>query len=370
VTRYRFELAEPSDDAALRRVMAQTPMPGGVTLSFEREPNYFASNSVLGLERQTIACRDTESRQIVGLATRSVREMFVAGEKQRVGYLGGLRIMKHARNRGLLARGYRFVRELHESDPNAPPFYLTTVADGNAGAIEPLTSRRAGLPTYHPLGRLHTLVLPIHKQADDSESFANCEISNVEDLEQLIDFLNCHGSGKTFFPAYQHADFVQPDGTFRDLDTSSIVVAKRNDKIIGAAGIWDQRRFRQTIVHGYSSMTGMFRPLVNQWSRLTAGIQLPRIGQPFNACFVCFPIVVGDDGAVFRALLRRLMRMAPAGAPCMLLGLCPDDPLHQAAAAFSRMQYTTLLYAVSWDKIPAVVTDPTSKPHYLELGCL
>jgi hypothetical protein len=148
------------------------------------------------------------------------------------------------------------------------------------------------------------------------------------------------------------------------------VVAKREGKIIGAAGIWDQRPFRQTRVRGYSGTIGILRPLINQWSRLTGGIQLPRIGEPLNACFVCFPVVIGDDAAVFHALLKQLMRIAPADAPCLLLGLCEDDPLLRFATALSRLQYTTRLYAVSWDRIPSSVTHPTARPHYLELGCL
>ena len=65
--------------------------------------------------------------------------------------------------------------------------------------------------------------------------------------------------------------------------------------MIGAAGIWDQRSFRQTRVHGYSRAIGTFRPLINQWSRLIGGIELPRVGQSLDACFVCFPVVI-DHG--------------------------------------------------------------------------
>ena len=372
MTRYRFELAAPSDDAALRSVMSQTPMPGNVALSFEREPSYLNSNVVHGKQRQTVVCRDTKSDEIVGVATRCVREMFVGGEKKRVGYLGGLRFVKHARKRGLLARGYRFVRELHDSDANAPPFYLTTIADGNTEAINSLTSERAGLPTYRLLSRLHTLVLPIQKGVDCSRlpALKKCEVSKLADPEQLIEFLNVQGFCKTFLPVYESDDFGRPDGTFRDLDRSSIVIAKRDGKIVGCAGVWDQRPFRQTIVRGYSRTIGILRPLINQWSRLTGGIQLPRVGQPLNACFVCFPVVAGDDAAVFHLILRRLVRMAPANASCLLLGLCEDDPLLRIAASHSRWQYTTRLYAVSWDPLSDFVTHQTARPHYLELGCL
>lgn len=352
--------------------MAQTPMDGSVTLSFQREPSYFDANCVLGSDRQTIICRDAELNEIVGLGTRSVREMFVDGKTTRVGYLSSLRSVKRARNRGLLARGYRLLRKLHEADSNAPEYYLTTIAEDNTVAINQLTSGRAGLPTYHQLSRLHTLVLPIRRRTNGSklEAFANCRISPPHDMLELVEFLNARGLQKTFFPRYQPNDFEPGGGTFRGLQTSSIVVARRNERIIGAAGVWDQRAFRQTLVSDYKPAVRLLRPLLNTWSRLSGGIQLPSIGKTVEACFVCFPVVSVDEPAVFDALLRQLMRVSPADAHCLLLGLCDDDPLYSIAQTLSRSQYTTRLYAVSWLPMPSSVVAPSAKPYYLELGCL
>ncbi len=103
MARYRFEIARPEEDAAIRHIMASTPMDGAMTLAFQREPNYFRSNCVLGSDQQTILCRDMESGQPVGLATRSVRELFVGGQRHRVGYLRGLRFITSVRRRGLLS---------------------------------------------------------------------------------------------------------------------------------------------------------------------------------------------------------------------------------------------------------------------------
>jgi hypothetical protein len=372
VTRYRFELAEPADDAALRRLMAQTPMDGRVMLSFQREPGYFDANCVLGRNRQTIVCRDVEQNEIVGLATRSIREMYIAGRATRVGYLSGLRIAERARRQDVLARGYRFLRELHEADPHAPDYYLTTIAEDNTVAIDQLTSRRAGLPAYHPLTRLHTLVLPIHRRPSRSkpESRATCRISTADDIQEVIEFLNASGAQKTFFPKYQQADFEPPDATFRGLQTSSICVATRNGQIIGTAGVWNQQAFRQTVVSGYQPAVRLLRPLLNLWSRVTGGIQLPAIGSSLGAAFVCLPVVSDNEPAVFTALLQQLMRIAPADVPCLLLGLCDNDPWLPLAQSLSRSRYTTRLYAVNWSAAPASVVSPSAKPYYLELGCL
>ena len=374
MTRYRFEVASPvnsADDFALRQIMAQTPMGGRVTLSFHREPSYFAANCVLGRDSQTIVCHDTEQGEIVGVGTRSVREMFVSGVPTRVGYLSGLRSIERVRNRSLLARGYRFLQKLHDADPRAPEFYLTTIAEGNSVAIDQLTSGRAGLPMYYPLSRLHTLAIPIRKLARNRkfESF-DFEVTRADNFSEVIAYLHRMGAARTFFPLYRQTDFDPNNGTFRGVPASSIAVARRNNRIIGVAGIWDQRAFRQTIVNGYQRATSVVRPLINVWSRLTGGICLPKPGESFDACFVCFPMIEHSEPAVQSALLHQLGQWVPAGTRCLLAGFCDDDPLLPLVRKLAQTEYTTRLYAVSRAPLPAAIVAPQAKPYYLELGCL
>ncbi len=48
---FSFELARPADDLALRKLLAETPMPGRITVSFERQPNYFMGCSIMGPDK-------------------------------------------------------------------------------------------------------------------------------------------------------------------------------------------------------------------------------------------------------------------------------------------------------------------------------
>src|SRR5437868_6568504 len=150
MSRYRFELATPADDADLRRVLAETPMPGAVTVSFRREPSYFGAAVVDGRFRQVVAARELEDGRVVGFGSRAVGERYVNGRPEPIGYLSNLRLLPAHRNRGLVARGYAYFRKLH-GDGKAR-LYLTTIAEGNAAALTILTSGRAGLPRYHPAG--------------------------------------------------------------------------------------------------------------------------------------------------------------------------------------------------------------------------
>ena len=46
MSRISVELATSADDADLRRMLRENPMPGAISVSFEREPNYFIGTKV------------------------------------------------------------------------------------------------------------------------------------------------------------------------------------------------------------------------------------------------------------------------------------------------------------------------------------
>src|SRR5437016_765840 len=137
MSRYQFELATPGDDADLRHVLAATPMDGRISITFRREPSWFAGGVVDGPFRQVVACRDLQTGRIFGFGCRSIRDVYVNGRPEAVGYLSNLRVLPEYRNRGLVARGYAFFRGLHQD--GRVPFYLTTIANGNRTALAILT---------------------------------------------------------------------------------------------------------------------------------------------------------------------------------------------------------------------------------------
>ncbi len=91
MSQFRFEVATANDDAELRHVLAATPMPGLISVSYRREPSYFGASVVSGGFHQVLAVRDAEANRIAGFVFRSVRTMFVNGRPEPVGYLSGLR---------------------------------------------------------------------------------------------------------------------------------------------------------------------------------------------------------------------------------------------------------------------------------------
>ena len=144
----RFALATPADDAAIRRLLRTTPMRGAITLTFEREPNYFCGASVAGAEDHTIVAKEGDTLLCIGRCT--TRSTWVNGQIRRVGYLAELRLAESAHGRlDVLRGGYRFFHALHEASP--AEWYFTSIASDNRRARR-FARLRSGCPDGLELG--------------------------------------------------------------------------------------------------------------------------------------------------------------------------------------------------------------------------
>src|SRR6266571_2823670 len=160
--RFEFALAGEAEDDALRTLLRHISMPGNITLSFLREPSFFLAEQAGNISSQVLVCKDRQKDQVVGMGSRSIRCVYIDGKPTRVGYLSMLRGTTEARGNIALARGYRYLQTLHAD--GAVPYYFTTVLDDNTTAKALLTSGRARLPTYQPVARLITYLIPLTKK--------------------------------------------------------------------------------------------------------------------------------------------------------------------------------------------------------------
>jgi hypothetical protein len=371
LSRYRFELATPDDDADLRHVLAATPMAGRIAVSFRREPSWFAGAVVDGRFRQVIACRDLKTGRMIGFGCRSIRDVYINGRPDTIGYLSSLRLLPEHRNLGLVARGYRFFRELH-ADSRAP-FYLTTIAAGNRTALGVLTSGRAGLPLYHPAGAYHTVVISLPRRQRPLAEVSGVKVRSAQarDLPPVLDFLHNAGPGRQFFPRLQADDFLSPDGAMRGLALHDLLLAERGDRLVGTLAGWDQHADRQSVVHAYSSGLHWLRPAYNAWAHVRGIAGLPAPGQAMRYLTAALPLVADDDADVFHALVETVRQRSGGGAPThLLLGLHETDPLLRVARRFQATCYTTHLFLACWPEGESARAALDDRVPYLEAGSL
>ena len=371
MSRFRYEVARPSDDLELRQLLAATPMAGPVTLSFRREPSFFAAAAVDGEFHQTVIARDTSENRIAALGTRSVRQRYVNGMPMAVGYLSGLRVLPRYRGGRILAEGYRFLKSLH--DDGRAKFYLTTIAEGNDAALSVLTSARAGLPRYHFAGRYYTFAVPlVAGRLDGDKVNPGVEIrrGTSTDLPAVTRYLNTVGASRQFFPCYDAQDFIDCRATFRDLHAEDLLLATRSGDIVGMLACWDQTGFRQTVVEDYAPSIRLTRPLFNGWAALARQPKLPKTGVALEFLTGALFVVRENDAQVTSMLLQSAGRTAANRAEHILIGLHESNPLAKVVRRFKTAEYVTRLYYVCWDDGEETRLSLDERPPYLELGCL
>lgn len=341
-----FELATPADDPAIRRLLATGPIPGQVTVTYEREPNYFWGCGTMGSFFQVVVARHRPSGAVVGLSCRATRPLFINGREEQIGYLGQLRIDESFQGRWLLPLGFRFMHQLHGDGRVAG--YIATIIEGNSLAQDLLVKRARGdMPRWREVDRLCSaaIILGISKRQPSPFSIVP---GAAADLDAIVTFLRQHGAAKQFFPAYTPDDFYHSSTTL-DFQPQDFILARSHGQIVGVLGLWDQSRYKQTVVQTYRGPLRWLRPVYNISARLTGMQPLPAPGRPIHYIYASFICTAENDPAIFQALLRQAYHLASGrGYAYLMVGLSVRDPLLAVVRQYLHIPYYSRLYTVYW----------------------
>jgi hypothetical protein len=339
--RVPFALATPADDANIRRLLRENPMPGQITLTLEREPDYFGDADLPGTEKSTIIAN--EGGRVVCMGNCSIRERFVNGNRCRVGYLGGLRLDSQAYGRfDILRRGYEFFRELQVEKP--ADYYFTSIAADNAPARKFLERGLPGMPAYEFAGEFVTVLLPMKNRA----SVHTEPEANVQDFSELLDYFNKHGRDYQFAPRWSGGELSTLQSL--NLKADDFRVMRNGGRINACAALWDQRAFKQTVIRGYPPWLAMARPAVNFAARIIGRPRLPAVGSVLAHAFISHLAVEPENPDAFIALVAKL-RVFAAGRKIefLTLGFAANDPrLTLLRRKFNGREYRSRIYVVRW----------------------
>lgn len=337
-------------------------MPGSVALSFTHEPSFREAIEVEGFSPKVIVAENNETVQGVALMAR--KPVFLDGKIQEIGYLSSLRLDPSVRSTAVLARGYRLLRQLHEADPL--PFYLTTIMEENEGAKAILTSGRAGLPTYHPIGAFRTVLLPLVRRRVPLPDGVRILRGEEVGAEPIIDCLHRLGKDRQYFPVYKKEDLLSAGGILRGLKVEDFFVAVEGDRLIGTLACWDQNPFRQSVVTGYSPAMKWVKRGFDCLASFSRMAPLPREGGAFQSLTAA--CLTAGSPEVFRGLLRTAINArVGTGKTFLTVGLSAEDPWLPVAEEGWHTTLKSLIYAVAWDSRFEASKD---RVPYLELGSL
>lgn len=367
-TRYEFKLATMAEEGALRSILRQTSMPGKISLSFQREPDFFLAEHAGNSSSQVIVVQDAESNKIVGFGCRGLRRAYVDGETKTIGYLAGLRGLPEVRGGTLLARAYKFIKELHGD--GKVPYYVTTIFDDNVYAKTLLTSGRAGLPVYHPLGSLRTYLIPLYRR---QRGIINHHVVKVAEnnLQMAVRCINSFNSQYQLSPNYSTDDFLGQTDLLPHLKPQNLYAYIRDSHITATLGVWDQTPFKQSVVAGYSKLYSTVRPLLNVTAAMGFSAKLPRVGQSLPYLYAPFLSYSPGHGEDFLCLLCHILaEWSQKGFAYLLLGLHEKHPLASTLQKSSAITLSSTVYVVHWkDGLNDALPSQFNLPH-LEIATL
>ena len=348
--RIRYTVATPNDDAEIRRLLRENPMPGRISLSLEREPNFFADANQPEETKVTIIARDGSRVACVGSCT--IRPRFINGAPRRVGYLGGLRL--DARQAGrfeVLRRGYEFFHELQAAMP--AEYYFTSIAADNGRARTFLERGLPGMPCYEFIGDYVTMVI----SADRRHSMRTTGPACIPSEAQLTTLLNANNCRHQLAPCWSEGELagLQTLGLGRE----DFRFAVERECLAGSAALWDQRGFKQTVIRGYQSWLKHARPVLNFSARFTRGIELPAVGKTLSNAFVSHVALEPDRPGILTELIESLRRVAACrGIKLLTLGFAANDPrLTWLRRNFRGREYRSRLYLVRWPEFGGTAQD-------------
>jgi len=339
-------LATAADDAAIRGLCRREAIPGKITVRYEREPEFSLGCRVTGDEFQVVVARDREHGEVVGVACRSTRELFVNGLPRRIGYLGQLRVDQRFRGRWLVSRGFSMLRELHDQDP--VPAYLVSIVAGNREAEEILIRKaRKSFPEFHFVADFKTLAISLGRAKAPLDIGVEISPGSSDQICETVQFLQKQGKRRQFFPVWTQHSLRKLASV--GLRMEDMCIARRNGEIVGIAGLWNQGAYKQTVIQGYSGWLKAAAPFYNAGAPWMGRPTLPRLGARVRSVYAALVCIADDDARIFSPLLRELYNSARAQAfEYLLIGLDAGDPLLPGARKYDHVLYPSRLYLAEW----------------------
>lgn len=362
---FKYKIAEKKHDGALRKLLHDNPMVGSISIAFENEPSYFISSMVGNEFSETIICEDEESQKVMALLARSIKRVYINGVENKVGYLNNLRVDKQYRGRKIVSNAWKFLYEMHQQ--SNVPYYLTSIIKDNYNAKRALFSKKEGKPRFIKIGDYTTFVINLYKKKRELASDLKVTRASVNDLAAIIDCLNRNGKKKQFYPSYKKEDFLNSQ-KLKDFQIKDFFIAKRNDKIAGVVGVWDQTTFKQVVVKEYRGGMRIFKPFYNFCAKIFSFSPLPETKDSFNCLYLSFIAIDNNDKDIFRAIIRRIYNQF-LGKKCayLTLGLANNDSLSDVAREFFSVKYKSEIYLVTYKEMEDGLKDLVP---YIELATL
>lgn len=366
--RFQYKIAELKHNQELKELLHKNPMSGEISVAFETEPNYFDSVNTGNESSRTIICEEAHNKKIVALMAYSIKKVFINGKPAKIGYLNNLRVDKNYRGQGIISNAWDLFYKIHQQ--SNIPFYLTSIIKDNYQAKNALLKKKFGRPQFIKICNYTTYIINLLRNKKEMECDIQVVRAKKNNISEIVECLNRNGKQKQFYPFYSKEDFFNID-KLRDFKIENFFIAKKNDKIVGVIGAWEQTGFKQAVINSYNGKMKLIKPVFNICSKICNFSPLPPANQPMKFIYASFIAIDNNNSDTFRQLLISIHNYCLKNKYLYLtLGLSDLDPLSKIAREFFSIKYASEIFLVKYPDLKFDISKLDEKVPYIELATL
>lgn len=346
--------AGAADNEAILSFMSDHGMAAGMSLRFDRAPDYFALHNAHSPDYEVWLLR--RGREILGIASFVLRKAWINGAIENCVYLADLRFARDRRAAGLWRTLMcDILLDIH-ARTGARYAYSSILRDNHSGRNALLRARSGDITLFNHLRGYSTVSIVARKPFPAARHKGiSVRQARVEDEPMLRDFV-AKQSGKTDFgPVFDESSWRRRTQGWPDFCVENFYIAfDDRRRLLGCIAPWDSSSINRIVIDGLSGSAEFVRRVCNLLSPLTgrprvntgAGSRLPDIS-------LTHVFIEGRLSEVFSALLRAAAGDVFATGHYATISLCvyDDDPLAPALDEYWHVSVPMDLY---WTDIGAL----------------
>ena len=352
--RFKIRRALDEDSDALIALINDTPQQGSISLNFERSPNFFHATKTTTSQPEVWLMEDTHAQRLAASFSIGKRYVYINGEKTLTRYGNDLRIHQDYKGGRTLFRLFKKYRELMQDE-----WMQTVILEENKASIDTVGSGRLSLPNYHQAGKLVTYMIALNQRA--SSPTHKIRKATHSDVTLLQEFFDHHAKKKQFYPCYDFNEINNDNPYYRNLDLSNYYLCFNGKELVGIAGTWDQKSFKQTRFLAYHGNMKLLRHINNITSKIFGGLNLPTPGNLGNYISMHSVLCKDNNPAILRSLVSQTINdHRNLNYDALIIGLDQKDALHKGLIKFKHHSIISNHYLASYGEQPDILNKPSS----------
>jgi GNAT superfamily N-acetyltransferase len=323
--------ARADDNAAILTLIRKCPMQADISLTIERDPDFFALSRARGDAHTFIAEIDGE---LVGCLSAWRRDAWISGHRASVCYVGDLRVSPEHRRRGVARQLGMAMSKFQGKLPVVP--YLLAAGDGNT-AVAPVAAAFGAVG--QPIARLTSWqLLPVVRLRIATDiDIGTAEERDVGELTALLDDFY---RSRDFAPVFGDGGLNRLIASSPGASFSDYLVARRKGRIVAALGVWDASAVKRTRVVGMPLWLRGLCAIGRGASRVAPLPPFPRQGTLLHFRYIRHAVFAPGDGRALENLVRWAVNAARDRGEHFVLYTCVEtDTLCLAVANVPRLSF-------------------------------